>query len=258
MAALEDKTHYRSGPGRRLVFSFVFLFLLPFYLSLGPMLFWRLSQGHWLGTLGLMILAIGFSILMFLILIELIFSIRSDVKFGENTVALTLPSGHGATPIFKYAKHVVPFADVEQVEIRREVYRNRIAPVTLKGARVKLKDGRFIKLGYVNEANVDSCMPYAEIGERIAARANAPLVDQGYFTRSFKDKLFGKRATGEDLKPIETAEIARINRKHQNFMLGLVGALVLLVGLGIISDRDHRLDVGSLLGPLHSHHSSQQ
>jgi len=257
MATLEDKTVYRAGTGRRLVFSFVFLFLLPFYISLGPMLFWRLSQGHWLGTFGLLVLAVLFSILMFLILIELISSIRSEVKFGENSVAMILPSGHGPTPILKYAKHIVPFADVERVEVHREVYKNRIAPVTLKGARVKMKDGRFIKLGYVNEANVDASMPYPEIGEKIAARAGVPIVDQGYFARWATDKLFGRRATGDDLKPIESAEIARINRKHQNFMLGLVGALVLLVGLGIVSDRDRRLDVGSLLGPFQSYNSSQ-
>ncbi len=246
MAGAEEKTQYRAGTGRRLVFAFVFLLLLPFYISLGPMLFWRISQGHWLGTFGLLIIAVLFSILMFLILIELIFSIRSEVRFGEKTVELTLPSGRGATPMLRYAKQVVPFADVDSVEIRREVYRNRLAPVTMKGARVKMKDGRFIKLGYVNEANVDACMPYPEIGEQIAARARVPLVDSGYVLRSARDKIFGRRAEGEALDPIEENEVAKINRKHQNFMIGLVGALVLLVGLGMASDRDRRIDVGSL------------
>ena len=40
-------TVYAAGGGRKFAFSFVFLLLLPFFISLPPMLFWRISQGHW-------------------------------------------------------------------------------------------------------------------------------------------------------------------------------------------------------------------
>ena len=35
------------------------------------MLFWRLSKGHWQGTIGLLVLAVAFCFIMLLIVIEL-------------------------------------------------------------------------------------------------------------------------------------------------------------------------------------------
>ena len=52
-ASSRERTVYAAGGGRKFAFSFIFLILLPFFISLPPMLFWRISQGHWQGTLGL-------------------------------------------------------------------------------------------------------------------------------------------------------------------------------------------------------------
>lgn len=250
-------TVFRAGRARRIIFSFLFILLLPFFVSLGPMLFWRLAQGHMLGTIGLALMAICFAALMLLIFIELLYSIRTEVVFGERAVRLTLPSGRGPTPMLRYQTRTIPYEDVEAVEVRREVYGYRVAPVKMKGARLRLKDGSFVKLGYINEANVDPSVPIMEIAEMIAARAGAPIEDAGHVYRSFRDKLLGKKATGEQLKPIDAAEITQINHKHNNFLLSLVGVLVVLTLLGIVSDRDRRLDVGSMMGLLSSQETQE-
>jgi len=233
---------YEAGTGRKIAFSAVFLLLLPFYVSLGPMIFWRVSQNQWLGTPGLIILAVGFTLIMLLLLIELLFSIRSRVAFGDKAVDLTLPSGRGASPALKYINTTIPYDQVAGVEVRREVYGGTIAPVTMKGARVLLKQRDPVKLGYVNEANVDPALPFVEIGEKIAARAGVPITDVGTVRRSFRRKIKGQRATEEQLKPITEAEIAEINARHDKMIMGIIGILVVLIGLGIVSDRDFRLE----------------
>lgn len=232
---------YEAGTGRKIAFSIVFLLLLPFFVSLGPMLFWRVSQNQWLGTPGLIVLAVAFAAIMLLLVVELLFSIRSRVAFGEDAVEVTLPSGRGATPALRYIDTKIPYDQVKSVEIRREVYGGTIAPVTMKGARVILKDGDPVKLGYVNEANVDPALPFVEIGEKIAARAGAPIHDVGVVHRSLRRKMRGQKATEEQLKPITEDEIAAINKRHDQMMMAVVGVIVVMIGLGIVSDRDHRL-----------------
>lgn len=232
---------YEAGTTRKIVFSLVFLLLLPFFVSLWPMMFWRITQNHWIGMPGFIIMAVAFTAIMGLLLIELLFSIRSRVAFGDKSVKITLPAGRGATPALRYLNTEIPYDNVSAVEVRREVYGGAVAPVTMKGARVILKEGDPVKLGYVNEANADPVMPFVEIGEKIAARAGVPINDLGHVRRSFANKIAGKRATGEQLKPITPVEIDEINQRHDFMMLGLVGLLVVLIGLGIASDRDHRL-----------------
>ncbi len=140
-APKREQTVYESGAGRKVAFSFIFLLLLPFFISLPPMLFWRLSQGQWLDTIGLMILAAGFTFVMVLVIIELMHSLRARVELGEKSVKMTLPSGRGPTPVVRYATHDIPYDQIQAVETRREIYGGSVAPVLLKGARLILKDG---------------------------------------------------------------------------------------------------------------------
>jgi hypothetical protein len=95
-ARTPEKTVYEASGARKLAFSFAFLLLLPFFASLPAMLFWRISQGHWLGTLGLMVLGIGFAFIMFLVVVELMRSLRSRLEIGDTAVRMTLPFGAGA------------------------------------------------------------------------------------------------------------------------------------------------------------------
>ncbi|MDX2287318.1 MAG: hypothetical protein NW217_00655 [Hyphomicrobiaceae bacterium] len=233
---------YRPGAIRTITFSFVFLLLLPFFVSLGPMLYARLSQGHATGTPGLIVTAVAFSLLMLLILVELVVSIRSRVALGQTRVRLTLPQYRSLLPVFGYHTRDIAYDEIAAIEMRREVYGGFIAPVILKGARMRLKDGDTIQLGYVSEANVDPSLPYSEIAEKIAARAGVEIIDQGDVRRSLVRKMMGVSAAEAHLKPIDPATITAINRRHDMFMLALVGGLVVLVAFGILTDRES--DIG--------------
>lgn len=237
-AVTEGRESFKASGGRTTSFSLVFLLLLPFFVSLGPMLFWRISQGQWSGTVGLIVLAVAFTAVMYLIFVELIFSVRSRVVFGEKTVRLGLPQGRGLMAPFSYQVRDIPYEDIAAVEMRREVYGGSLAPVMMKGARLCLKDGSHYKLGYVNEANVDPFLPFAEIGEKIAARAGVEIIDAGDVRRSAVKKFLGLMAAGSEVEPIDSAEIAALNARHNMLMTVLVGTMVLLVGLGIAFDRD--------------------
>lgn len=250
-ALTEGRERFQAGAGRTISFSLIFLLLLPFFVSLGPMLFWRVSQGHWAGTVGLVILAVAFTAIMYLIFVELIFSIRSRVVFGEKTVRLSLPQDRGLMSPFSYELRDIPYEDIAAIEIRREVYGGSLAPVMMKGARIRLKDGSYYRLGYVNEANVDPCLPFTEIGEKIAARADAEIIDGGDVRRSAMKKFLGLMAVGSEIAPIEPEEIKALNARHNLMMTIMVGSLVLLVGLGIASERDDsHIGHAALLGSI--------
>jgi hypothetical protein len=163
-------TVYAAGGGRKFAFSFVFLLLLPFFISLPPMLFWRISQGHWQGTFGLAVLAVAFAFIMFLIVIELMHSLMARIELGDKAVKLTLPAGRGPTPMVRYKTREILYTDIKAIETRREIYGGSVAPVLLKGARLILKDDTPVKLGYVSEADSDPSFPYPDIAHQIAER----------------------------------------------------------------------------------------
>ena len=235
--AVEGRSVYEAGAIRRGIYMAVFMILLPFFVSLGPMLYWRITQGHWDGTPGLIILAIGFTLVMGLIVFELLFSINSRVEFDEDSVYLRLPAGRGPTPMVRYKSYDIPYSDIAAVEVRREIYGGSLAPVILRGARVLKKDGSAVKLGYVSEAEVDPRLPYTEIAEKIAARAGVQIIDGGRVRRSWRRKMLGLKATEEQIAPVEESEFKQINRRHNRLMTVLIGGIGLLVALGIIADQ---------------------
>lgn len=237
---------YASGTLRKIVYSLVFLILAPFFVSLGPMLYARVSQGQWVGTIGLIVLAISFAIVMGLLLVELVSSIRARVVLGKKAVRIRLPQSRGLMSLFSYRKLDIPYEDIEAVELRREIYGGSVAPVIMKGARVCLKDGSTIKLGYINERNVDPAFPYTEIGERIAARANVPLIDVGDVRRSAFKKTFGIRSGIDEQDVLTEADVAQINRRHGQVLIALIGILVVLMSVGVFSDRDSDIGHASL------------
>lgn len=238
---------YASGTLRKIAFSLIFLLLLPFFVSLGPMLFARISHGHWIGTPGLILLTIAFATVMGLIVIELVSSVRSRVVLGEKAARIRLPQSRGLMSLFSYKTFNVPYSDIEAVEIRREIYGGSLAPVIMKGARLVLKDGSNVKLGYVNERNVDPAFPFTEIGERIAARADVEIIDVGNVNRSAFKKTFGLEASPEEKDVLSDAEIAAINHRHNQVIFLLVGLLIVLVSLGIFSDINSDIGHANLL-----------
>ncbi len=231
-----ERVIYRASGGRRVAFSFIFLLLFPFFISLGPMLWSRISHGLWEGTIGLMVIAAGFAIIMFLVFVELMHSIRSRIELGNVAVRLTLPSGRGAQPMLRYQTHEIPYKDIEAVEMRREIYGGIWAPMMLKGARILTKSGDKIRLGYVNEANVDPAFPYVEIAERIANRAGVEFIDAGNVRRSYPRKVLGIASGPREQHSIDEIQMRDLNRKHARLMAMLILGLFILVGFGIVGD----------------------
>jgi hypothetical protein len=223
----------------------VFLILLPFFASLPAMIFMRVKNGLMFDAVGLAIMATAFTILMFLIVVELLFSLRARVELGEKAGKMTLPSGRGPTPMLFYKSYEVPYDQVHTVETRREIYGGSLVPVLLKGARIVTKDGTSVPIGYISEANVDPAFPYPEIAGKIAERARLPLIDRGNVRRSFRRKFFGiKGSRVNEIDAVDEAQIADLNRSHHNVVMGLVGALAVLMVIGIVDDIASETPIG--------------
>ena len=240
-----ERTVYEVSGGRKTFFCFVFLILLPFFASLPAMIFMRVKNGLMFDAVGLAIMATAFTILMFLIVVELLFSLRARVELGEKAVKMTLPSGRGPTPMLFYKSYEVPYDQVHTVETRREIYGGSLVPVLLKGARIVTKDGTSVPIGYISEANVDPAFPYPEIAGKIAERARLPLIDRGNVRRSFRRKFFGiKGSRVNEIDAVDEAQIADLNRSHHNVVMGLVGALAVLMVIGIVDDIASETPIG--------------
>ena len=227
---------YGASTLRTTIFCLVFLLLLPFFASLPAMIGMRAAAGHLADNLGLLVLGAVFTSLMFLVFVEMMFSIRTRVHLGREKVRMTLPSGRGPTPMLRYRSYEFPYDQVHSVETRREIYGGALVPVLMKGARVNLKDGSVVRLGYVSEADSDPVFPYVEIAGKIAERARLPLIDRGSVRRSVRSKMLGVKATDAENTLVEDLEIARLNASHKNFMLALIGVLLLLMLVGIVED----------------------
>ncbi len=240
-----ERTVYEVSGGRKTFFCFVFLILLPFFASLPAMIFMRVKSGLVFDAVGLAIMATAFTILMFLVVVELLFSLRARVELGETAVKMTLPSGRGPTPMLFYKSYDVPYDQVQTVETRREIYGGSLVPVLLKGARIITKDEKSIPIGYVSEANVDPAFPYPEIAKKIAERARLPLIDRGNVRRSFRRKFFGiKGSRVNEVDAVDEAQIADLNRSHHNVVMGLIGALAVLMVIGIVDDIASETPIG--------------
>ncbi len=239
-----ERVEYSASGGRKTLFCFLFLILLPFFVSLPAMLFMRVKSGLWQDTIGLGIVAAGFTIIMALIVIELMFSLRAKVHLGETSVKMTLPSGRGPTPMLRYRTYEVPYDDIHSVETRREIYGGAMVPMLLQGARLHLKDGKTIPLGYVSEKCIDPCFPYPEIARKIAERARLPMIDRGHVRRSLRHKMLGLKSPNADVA-VEDAHIAALNRSHANMVLALVSVVLVLMAIGIVDDLSSGTPIGA-------------
>jgi len=228
------RTYYDCGGGRKTFFSVAFIVLLPFFISLPVMLFQRITKGVWLDTWGLIVIAVLFCALMLLIFFELMFSLRAYVELGPESVSFTLPSrGGGVIPMFFYQSRTIPYVEIEQVETRREVYGNTIAPMMMRTVRLVLRTGERITLGYANEADDDPRFPFPLIGRQIAECAGVPYLDKGNVLRRLHRKMFG---LPQSERESEEAEIVALNRKHSRFLILLTVVLVVLLVAGIAID----------------------
>lgn len=230
-----ERTVYGPGGGRKLVFSFVFLLLLPFFASLPAMLYQRFMHGLWFDTAGLAIMAAGFAIIMLLVLFELVFALRARLELAEKSVRFTLPARGGAH-LLAYTTKDVPYDQIAAIETRRELYGRSIAPVFMRGVQIVTKDGAKMPLGYVNDANVDPVFPFPTIAEQIAARAGVPVTDRGNVKRWMTKKILGIKSSEQENTPVPETEIARLNAQHNRVTAAIVIVLLALLGFGIADD----------------------
>lgn len=231
----EEVTYYESGGGRKTFYALTFIVLLPFFVSLPVMLTQRIMKGVWLDTWGLTVIAVGFTIIMVLVLFELVFSLRAKVDIGTNAVAFTLPArGAGLTPTLFYQSRTIPYEDIATVQSYCDCYGGRVAPVVVRGTRLILKTGERIALGFVNETDDDPRFPFKTIARQIADRAGLPVSDLGHIKFALHQRMFGvKSPVGATIPP---DEVAHINRGHTWFLTGVVILMTMLLGLGITND----------------------
>ena len=234
--ALPVKIGYEAGFGRKFFFWAIFLLLLPFFASLPAMLFQRVSRGLWFDAAGLAVFGVAFTALMLLLLVGLLHSLRAQLLLDETAVRLSLPARTGVLSILSYVRNEIPYDQIAAVETRREIYGGTLAPVLMRGARLKTKDGRAISLGYVNEANADLAIPVPVIAAEIAKRAGVPLVDHGSVHRRVSSKMLGLKSQSAGNDIVSADDIAHLNRRHSGAMTVLVGALLLLLGAGLVRD----------------------
>jgi hypothetical protein len=228
-AGTPELTVYRAGGIRRTVFAFLFLLLLPFFISLPVMLYQRLVNGVLLDTWGLIVLALGFTAIMLLLLFELLFSLRARIVLGEKGVRLSLPVSRFGMPAFSYRRAEIPYDQIAAVETRCEIYGGSIAPVMMREARIITKDGKQHSLGWVSEADTDPLFPIKDIAERICRNCGIAAIDCG----SVRKKLFGISQGDNAGVPVTQEMVAALNRSHNRFMLYLVAVMVMLLVAGI-------------------------
>jgi hypothetical protein len=237
--AQAERVVYEAGGGRKFFLSLAFLILLPFYVSLAPMLFQRLSRGLWLDTVGLMVFSAIFTALMALLGVQLYHALRSRVVLGASAVHVTLPQGSGATPMLRFVSRDIPYDQLQAVETRCVLFGNRWAPVLLRATRLLTKDGHHVRLGNVSEDNVDRALPFPEIGAKIAQRAGVSVVDAGMVRRSIEGRVLGfigRKTAIEQSPPVTQTELTEISGRHARTMRYLVIGLAVLVAGGIAMD----------------------
>jgi hypothetical protein len=231
-----ERDVYQVGGGAKTALSIGFLLLLPFFASLPIMLFQRFAKGLWHDMAGLAVMGLGLSIIMGLLLVNLLRALLSKVEIGEKTVRLTLPTHLGAIPTLFYTTNTVAYDQIAAVELRREVYGNGLAPVLVRGARLKLKDGSTVLLGHMDEAEADATFPVPTIAHQVARKAGLIVVETGTVYRRATKKVLGIKPSAAELVPIAETDIVRLRGAHKRWMLGLGAAMVLLLGLGIVHD----------------------
>lgn len=238
-AIAPERTVYEAGAGRKTALSLAFLVLLPFYASLPAMLARRLVHGLWLDTLGLIVFSALFTGLMGLLGVQLYLALRSRVEFGKTAIRLSLPQSAGATPMIHFLNKEIAYDRIAAVETRSVLFGNAMAPVLLRATRLALKNGEHVRLGNVNEDNVDAALPFPEIGAKVAQRAGVDVIDAGTVRRSIDRpvlKFFGRKTPAEASPPLTEIEKAEINTRHARAMKYLIAGMALLVVAGIAVD----------------------
>jgi hypothetical protein len=154
------RTVHEAGAGRKLFLALAFLVLLPFWASLPVMLIQRLMHGLWFDTVELALFALLFTALMALLGIQLYHALRSATPRAGSPC----PRAAAPRPMLRLVDREVPYEQIQAVETRCVLFGRTFAPVLMRATRLLTRDGEHIRLGNVNEDNVDKALPFPEIG----------------------------------------------------------------------------------------------
>ena len=133
----------------------------------------------------------------------------------------------------------MPYAQIQAVETRCVLFGNVMAPVLLRASRLLTKDGDHIRLGTVNEDNVDQALPFPEIASKIADRAGVHILDGGTVRRSIERRILGiirRKTAPENSPPLSDGELKELQGRHKRAMRYLIVAATVLVVGGIAID----------------------
>ncbi len=233
-----ERTHYGAGEGKRLALALAFLALLPFAISLPVMIAQRIKHGLMFDLPALIVFGLALLIVLMLLLAQLTHAVRARLLIGERAFTFTLPRGRGSAPMLHYMRQTIPYSEIAEVELRRELFGGALMPVVLQGAHVITKKGVDIRLGYVSETNADDDFPFDSIARQLAERAGVRLVEEEGVWRTLHSKAQAKAAglIAGDAKRVEPAELERLNRNHRRFGLAVVNIVLAVLLIGIAMD----------------------
>jgi hypothetical protein len=233
-----ERMRYVASGWRQGFFALALLIELPFLIGVLHMLLRRGVDGVWFDVPGLLVIALGLSVVAAMLVLELIYSVRARVKFGRVALSYTLPRNGGPTPLLRYTQLDIPYHAIKSVELRSEVFGGKLAPVILRGLVVRTKDNREHILGHSLDGFDDPAFPFAEIGQRLAQRAALQLLDQRtVWRRTRKERALGYISEFDtNSYLLDDAETEALNTGHKRLMLGVASALVAFVLLGLLAD----------------------
>lgn len=233
-----ERTAYWCGGLRQAVFALALLLLAPFLVGVSVMLVQRVVHGLLFDAAALALLAAGLFAVAAMLALEVLFSLRARLMLTKTAVRFTLPANGGPVPLLRYSRHDIPYHAIKAVELRREVYGGKLAPVLLRTLVIRTKDNRDIVAGTTLEDFDDPAFPYALIGGQIARRAAVPFIEQRtIWRRSRKERELGFISEYDIATYIlDPAEVDQLNAAHRRMLLGLSSALLTLVLLGILAD----------------------
>lgn len=233
-----ERMRYAAGGLRQTILALGLLLVLPFAAGALYMAARRAMDGVHVDLVGVLIVAAGLLAAVVMLGLELLHATWARLKFGKSALSFTLPANGGPTPKLRYVSAHIPYHAIKSVELRREVYGGKLAPVLLRGLVLRTKDNREFVLGHTLDGFEDPAFPFDEIGERIARRCALPLMDQRtVWRRTRKERAAGYISDYDTQNYIlDPSEIARLNVAHGRLVFGIASALAALVILGILAD----------------------
>jgi hypothetical protein len=165
------RTVYKASRGRKVALTFFVLLILPFLTALPFVIGMRVTRGLFLDSLPLVLVGVILAACFAFLLSHILYSYRTRIELGEAALKLNVPAWKGPTPGLSYIRREVPYAEIDRIEMRGEVYKELAVPSMMRAVTLVLKGGERIHLGYSHETSEDPAIPVTDIAARIAERA---------------------------------------------------------------------------------------